>query len=95
VATQAQLQGLLNGRPKIYLLRNESSPGKSMRKNATLLDDPEDIVTLAQAAKIIGVSAGTAWAWAIRGKLPAQLVAGRYLVRRSDAEELQLESAAV
>jgi hypothetical protein len=56
-----------------------------------LITDTDDVITLAQAARIVGRSHGTAWAWAIRGKLPAQEIAGRFLVRRSDAERLARE----
>lgn len=63
-----------------------------MPKAQPLIDDADDVITLAQAARIIKRSHGTAWAWALRGKLPAQEVAGRFLVRRADAERVARET---
>jgi hypothetical protein len=64
---------------------------KRMPKVQPLIEDADNVITLAEAARVIKRSHGTAWAWALRGKLPAQEVAGRFLVRRCDAERLAQE----
>jgi excisionase family DNA binding protein len=44
-------------------------------------------MTLRQAAPALGVSRGTAYLWALRGWLRAELIAGRWLVSREALEE--------
>jgi hypothetical protein len=64
-----------------------------MQDALQLVDKPENVISLSEAARILGVVHSTAWAWALRGKLPSQNVAGRFLVRRQDAEMLKLRLA--
>jgi excisionase family DNA binding protein len=37
---------------------------------------------LGEVAKALGISRQTAWAWAIRGDLPATMLGGRFVVQR-------------
>jgi hypothetical protein len=47
---------------------------------------PSEVLTLDDVARIENKTHGTIWTWAIRGRLKSHLVAGRYLVLRSDYE---------
>ena len=49
---------------------------------------PDEQVDLQRAADELGVHYQTAYRWVRTGKLPAELVAGRYLVARHDIEAL-------
>src|SRR4051794_15636831 len=49
----------------------------------TLSDD--DLISLPKAAETIGIPRSSAYLLVLRGDLPARLIAGRYVVKRSDA----------
>ena len=53
-----------------------------------------DDLSVPQAARLLGVSRPTCYAWAWKGKLPVREVAGRLVAKRADVERLkaQLES---
>ncbi|MDP9176695.1 MAG: S49 family peptidase [Gemmatimonadota bacterium] len=59
------------------------------RVSAPIVSDADSVVTVNQAAQILGVSQVTAWKMCTEGKLKAQLVAGRYLIRRGHVLELK------
>jgi predicted site-specific integrase-resolvase len=54
-----------------------------------LVADADNIIGVAEAAVIVGISPATAAIYVVTGRLPAQKVCGRYLIRRSAAEELR------
>jgi len=45
-----------------------------------------DLITVPEAAAIIGISRCQAWRHVRRGKLPAKLIGGHHLVERRDAK---------
>jgi len=49
------------------------------------MTDTKDILTLAEAAAMVGRSERTLWRWAKSGKLPTLRFAGRVLVTRRAA----------
>ncbi len=51
--------------------------------------EDSEFVSLPEAAKTLGISRATAYTWALAGRIPAQLIAGRYAVRRRDLSRLQ------
>jgi len=53
-----------------------------------LILEPGEALTLPQVARMRGVYRSTVLREVQRGVLPAQLIAGRWLVRRSDVEAL-------
>ena len=51
-------------------------------------DRTDDRLPLRAAADVLGVHYQTAYRWVRTGRLPAQLVAGRYVIERSDLDDL-------
>jgi len=49
----------------------------------------DDLLTIPQAAKIIGVSRITAWDWVQTGRLPSMRIGGRALVTKQTAEAMK------
>jgi len=48
-----------------------------------------EYVSLPQAAKELGVSRATAYTWALAGRIPAKLIAGRYAVSREQLDAVK------
>lgn len=55
------------------------------------LDDASEQLDLQEAADALGVHYQTAYRWVRSGRLPALLVTGRYLVKRSDLQRIDDE----
>lgn len=51
--------------------------------------DPDELLALRAAAREIRMSANTLYAWAIRGRIPARKVAGRFVIRRGDLDAIK------
>ena len=49
----------------------------------------DDLLTIPQAAKQIGISRITAWQWVKDGKLPAIILGGRSFVPKQTAEAMK------
>lgn len=49
----------------------------------------DEVLSMPQAARELGVSRYTAYVWAVSGRLPAREIAGRYVVRRVDLDEFR------
>ena len=58
-----------------------------------MADKQSDELTLGGVSRKVGIDRGTAYLWALSGKLPARFVAGRYLVRRSDLGSRSFKNA--
>jgi predicted site-specific integrase-resolvase len=51
--------------------------------------ETEDLLTIPQAAQMIGVSRITAWQWANDGKMAVIILGGKSLVTRKTAEAIK------
>jgi hypothetical protein len=69
--------------------------GIAMEKKGLSIYAKDDALSIPQAARVIGVSRHTAYIWALSGRLPARQLAGRYVVRREDAEEVASREASL
>lgn len=49
----------------------------------------DDTLSLPEVARLLNVSRHTAYIWALSGRLPARRFAGRYVVKRQDAERVR------
>lgn len=58
------------------------------------LKRPTSDVLLGEVARALGISRSTAWAWAIRGDIPAEMRGGRFIVQRRVLNRLVSERAA-
>lgn len=56
----------------------------------TLLSPPDDIVTLPEAARHLGISRQAVFYRILRGALPAFMMGGRYFIKRADLESAPL-----
>ena len=51
--------------------------------------ETEELLSIPEAAKLIGISRISAWEWTKNGKMTTIILGGRALVPRSVAEELK------
>jgi hypothetical protein len=57
--------------------------------NAPTIAPDDQLVTLPQVARELGITRATAKVWALSGRFRAREVAGRTVVRRADLEEFK------
>lgn len=68
-----------------------SKPTLPLFQRRAVLNEPvikpgDEVVSLPQAAKLIGIAPMTMRIWVLEGRLPAREVAGRIVLLRSDVE---------
>jgi excisionase family DNA binding protein len=61
---------------------------------APIINPTDELLSLAEAARELGVSRNTAYIWAASGRLPARDAAGRFVVRRQDLNAFRKERVA-
>jgi hypothetical protein len=61
---------------------------------STISLSDDDLISLPKAAKMIGIPRSSAYLLVLRGELRARLIAGRYVVKKSDAFDYKRRRAA-
>ena len=62
----------------------ETSVENQIKKHLGAKEDPEQLLTREQAAKMLNCDIGTLWRWNKRGTLKAVAIANRVYYRKSD-----------